>query len=115
VNTNLLYHGGGLAVLCKRVRDECVDLVYLDRPFNSNAIYNVLFEKYGGWSAARTLAFRDTRERNEASAATYQADVVSASEDSPESGTSSQRTALQSGVLLSGTPAGGGDGHDRTE
>lgn len=33
-----------LAVLRKHVRDDSVDLVYLDPPFNSNATYNVLYK-----------------------------------------------------------------------
>lgn len=40
---NRLYCGDTLAVLRRYVVDECVDLVCLDPPFNSNATYNVLF------------------------------------------------------------------------
>jgi site-specific DNA-methyltransferase (adenine-specific) len=41
--------------------DECVDLVYLDPPFNSNADYNVLFrEASGEASQAQFHAFTDT-------------------------------------------------------
>jgi 16S rRNA G966 N2-methylase RsmD len=32
-----LYYGDNLTVLREHVRDESVDLVYLDPPFNSNA------------------------------------------------------------------------------
>jgi site-specific DNA-methyltransferase (adenine-specific) len=33
---NLLYYGDNLDVLRRHVKDESVDLVYLDPPFNSN-------------------------------------------------------------------------------
>ena len=42
---NLLYYGDNLDILRRYVKDETVDLVYLDPPFNSNANYNVLFRK----------------------------------------------------------------------
>src|SRR2546423_15311749 len=38
-----LYYGDNLEILREHVRDETVDLVYLDPPFNSNASCNVLF------------------------------------------------------------------------
>jgi site-specific DNA-methyltransferase (adenine-specific) len=41
---NLLYCGNNLDVLRRHIKDESVDLIYLDPPFNSNATYNVLFE-----------------------------------------------------------------------
>jgi site-specific DNA-methyltransferase (adenine-specific) len=34
---NHLYYGDNLAVLREHIRDESVDLIYLDPPFNSNA------------------------------------------------------------------------------
>jgi len=40
---NVLFYGDNLDVLRRHVKDESVDLVYLDPPFNSNADYNVLF------------------------------------------------------------------------
>ncbi len=46
--TNRLYYGDNLDVLREHVKDESVDLVYLDPPFNSNATYNVLFKNAGG-------------------------------------------------------------------
>ncbi|MGD0247946.1 MAG: DNA methyltransferase [Candidatus Limnocylindrales bacterium] len=69
---NLLYYGDNLDVLRRHVRDESVDLVYLDPPFNSNANYNVLFAEHGTRAAAQIQAFEDTWEWNEESAATYQ-------------------------------------------
>jgi len=34
---NHLYYGDNLVVLREQIKDESVDLVYLDPPFNSNA------------------------------------------------------------------------------
>ena len=71
VDGNLLYYGDNLDVLRRHVKDESVDLVYLDPPFNSNASYNVLFAEHGAKSAAQISAFEDSWEWNEESAATY--------------------------------------------
>jgi adenine specific DNA methylase Mod len=58
---NLLYYGDNLEILRRYVKDETVDLVYLDPPFNSNANYNVLFaEKDGSKAASQIQAFSDT-------------------------------------------------------
>lgn len=67
--TNLLYYGDNLDVLRRHVKDESVDLVYLDPPFNSNANYNVLFAaKDGHDSAAQIQAFEDTWRWDESAA-----------------------------------------------
>lgn len=59
--TNHLYYGDNLRVLRDSIRDESVDLIYLDPPFNSNASYNVLFKgPQGNESAAQIEAFDDT-------------------------------------------------------
>lgn len=71
-----LYYGDNLDVLRRHVKDESVDLVYLDPPFNSARNYNVLFaEQDGGRAAAQIKAFEDTWEWNEQSSATYHAVV----------------------------------------
>jgi site-specific DNA-methyltransferase (adenine-specific) len=60
---NKLYFGDNLDILRDQEQfpDECVDLIYLDPPFNSNATYNILFEeKSGEKSAAQITAFDDT-------------------------------------------------------
>jgi len=60
---NALYFGDNLTWLRKHdfFPNGCVDLIYLDPPFNSNADYNVLFkEKNGGQSQAQLQAFDDT-------------------------------------------------------
>jgi site-specific DNA-methyltransferase (adenine-specific) len=58
---NHLYYGDNLHVLRDSVADECVDLIYLDPPFNSDANYNVLFQSpEGGRSHAQIEAFEDS-------------------------------------------------------
>jgi DNA modification methylase len=58
---NTLYYGDNLDILRRYVKDESVDLVYLDPPFNSNTNYNVLFaEKDGSKAASQIQAFTDT-------------------------------------------------------
>ncbi len=64
---NKLFYGDNLAVLREHVRNESVDLVYLDPPFNSAASYNVLFRSPSGeQSQAQIEAFEDTWHWNEA-------------------------------------------------
>ena len=61
--TNRLYYGDNLDVLrdAKAFPDECVDLIYLDPPFNSNAVYNIPFKSPDGTGAdANIQAFDDT-------------------------------------------------------
>ena len=60
--SNCLYYGDNLDVLRLHIKDETVDLVYLDPPFKSNQDYNVLFaEKDGSAASAQIRAFEDTR------------------------------------------------------
>jgi 16S rRNA G966 N2-methylase RsmD len=62
---NKLYYGDNLDVLQRYLKDESVDLVYLDPPFNSRQDYNVLFaEKDGSQSSSQIHAFEDTWEWN---------------------------------------------------
>ncbi|MDR6506473.1 DNA methyltransferase [Arthrobacter oryzae] len=63
MDKNQLYYGDNLDVLRQYVRDESVDLVYLDPPFNSNRNYSVIFSRNGktdGDNAAQIEAFEDT-------------------------------------------------------
>lgn len=70
---NLLYYGDNLDILRRYVKDETIDLIYLDPPFKSNKDYNVLFaEQNGSRSAAQIKAFEDTWEWNTIAAAAYQ-------------------------------------------
>jgi site-specific DNA-methyltransferase (adenine-specific) len=58
---NVLFYGDNLDGLRRHVKDESVDLIYLDPPFNSNAGYNVLFgHADGSRAAAQIKAFDDT-------------------------------------------------------
>jgi len=69
---NLLYYGDNLDVLRRYVKDESVDLVYLDPPFKSDQNYNVLFaEKNGSESAAQIQAFEDTWHWDQAAAEAF--------------------------------------------
>lgn len=70
---NTLYYGDNLDVLRRHIKDESVDLVYLDPPFKSNQDYNVLFtEQDGSKSASQFSAFEDTWSWDQASAAMYE-------------------------------------------
>lgn len=58
---NKLFYGDNLEVLRSEIKDESVDLIYLDPPFNSQANYNVLFKAPSGeQSHAQIEAFEDT-------------------------------------------------------
>lgn len=61
---NRLYYGDNLNVLKKYIKDETVDLVYLDPPFNSDRNYNILFKQKDDRAAEadnpQILAFTDT-------------------------------------------------------
>lgn len=60
---NKLYYGDNLDILRDRnyFPNECVDLIYLDPPFNSSRNYNVLFkDESGRQSDAQITAFEDT-------------------------------------------------------
>jgi len=73
VSANTLYYGDNLDVLRRYVKDESVNLVYLDPPFKSNQDYNVLFaEKSGVKSAAQIKVFEDTWEWSLEAEAAYE-------------------------------------------
>jgi site-specific DNA-methyltransferase (adenine-specific) len=56
-----LYYGDNLDILRRHLKDETVDLVYLDPPFNSAQNYNAFFqEKDGSAAASQIHAFEDT-------------------------------------------------------
>lgn len=58
---NYLYYGDNLDILRRYIKDESIDLIYLDPPFKSNQDYNVLFkERNGTKSSAQIKAFEDT-------------------------------------------------------
>jgi DNA modification methylase len=73
---NLLYYGDNLDVLRKHIKNETVDLIYLDPPFKSDQSYNVLFrERDGTQSAAQVRAFEDTWHWDESAALAYRETV----------------------------------------
>jgi hypothetical protein len=45
---NTLYYGYNLKILREYIKDETINLVYLDTPFNFNRDYNVLFKDESG-------------------------------------------------------------------
>ncbi len=72
---NQLHFGDNIDVLRNHniVKDESVDLIYLDPPFNSNANYSVIFSgKDGVFSEAQAEAFKDTWSWGPAAAQAYE-------------------------------------------
>lgn len=68
-----LYYGDNLDILRRYLKDESVDLVYLDPPFNSAQSYNAFFEeKDGTASASQIRAFEDTWTWNQESQRVYE-------------------------------------------
>jgi len=79
---NIFYYGDNLEIIRIHIKDETVDLIYLDPPFKSNQDYNVLFEEQdGSRSAAQIIAFEDTWKWDHVSAEAFE-DVI---EHGPES------------------------------
>ncbi len=61
LQTNVLCYGDNLDILRRYLPDACVDLNYLDHPFNSNRDYNVIFkDESGNPTDAQLLASEDT-------------------------------------------------------
>ncbi len=58
--TNQLFYGDNLDVLRKHIRDETVDLCYIDPPFNSKRNYNQIYNNVGKEDQAQAQAFIDT-------------------------------------------------------
>jgi len=80
---NTLFYGDNLIILRSRdyFPNECVDLIYLDPPFNSNRSYNVLFKDESGLeSEAQITAFDDTWHWGHAAEATWHDLVTGAPE-----------------------------------
>ncbi len=78
MKTNVLYFGDNLEILRNReyFPDGCVDLVYLDPPFNSKKDYNILFKENGGVeSEAQIKAFTDSWHWTQSAEDTYH-DIV---------------------------------------
>jgi site-specific DNA-methyltransferase (adenine-specific) len=60
---NHLFYGDNLEVLRKYIKDESVDLCYIDPPFNSKRNYNQIYNNIGE-DKAQAQAFIDTWEWN---------------------------------------------------
>src|SRR6266487_6141165 len=72
ITENTLFYGDNLFILREYIPSECVDLIYLDPPFNSNRNYNVLFRDESGIeSEAQIAAFEDTWHWNLETEHTY--------------------------------------------
>lgn len=57
---NTLYYGDNLEVLRRYIKEESVDLCYIDPPFNSKRNYNQIYNNIGGEDRAQAQAFVDT-------------------------------------------------------
>ncbi|MDF0556647.1 DNA methyltransferase [Kamptonema sp. UHCC 0994] len=57
---NQLFYGDNLEVLRKHIKDESVDLCYIDPPFNSKRNYNQIYNNIGKEDQAQAQAFVDT-------------------------------------------------------
>jgi DNA modification methylase len=57
---NQLFYGDNYEVLQKYIKDESVDLVYIDPPFNSKRNYNQIYNNIGNEDKAQAQAFIDT-------------------------------------------------------
>ncbi|MGE5618435.1 MAG: DNA methyltransferase [Sphingomonadaceae bacterium] len=82
LTNGFLFYGDNLDILGRYIKDESVDLVYLDPPFNSDQDFNVLFDEQDGTrSAAQIKAFEDMWRWDQASVAAYQEMVEHGPED----------------------------------
>jgi site-specific DNA-methyltransferase (adenine-specific) len=73
-----LYYGDNLDILKRYLKDESVDLVYLDPPFNSSQNYNAFFQEKDGTAAASQIrAFEDTWTWNQESQRVYEELILS--------------------------------------
>ncbi len=82
---NVLYYGDNLGVLKESIKDESIDLVYLDPPFNSQTTYNVLFKAPSGEeSHAQIEAFEDTWHWGESAEQAFDAVMGSGNSDAAE-------------------------------
>ncbi|XDE60607.1 DNA methyltransferase [Arthrospira platensis BEA 1257B] len=59
---NYLYYGDNLEVLRRYIKDDSVDLCYIDPPFNSKRNYNQIYNNIGSEDKAQAQAFIDTWE-----------------------------------------------------
>jgi site-specific DNA-methyltransferase (adenine-specific) len=58
--SNTLYYGDNLEVLRSKIKDESIDLCYIDPPFNSKRNYFQIYNNIGQEDRAQAQAFTDT-------------------------------------------------------
>lgn len=69
---NTLYYGDNLDILRNKIRDDSIDLIYLDPPFKSGTNYNLLFQAAGDDAVdAQVEAFKDTWKWGESAERAY--------------------------------------------
>lgn len=60
LKSNKLFYGDNLEILRKYIKDESIDLCYIDPPFNSKRNYNQIYNNIGSEDKAQAQAFVDT-------------------------------------------------------
>jgi len=71
--TGILYYGDNLDILRTWIKDESIDLIYLDPPFNSKTDYNILFKEHSGeLSESQIRAFKDSWKWDKKAQETYE-------------------------------------------
>ena len=69
---NLLFYGDNLEVMRNKLRDETIDLCYIDPPFNSKRNYFQIYNNVGKDDVAQAQAFKETWTWNELAINGYQ-------------------------------------------
>jgi DNA modification methylase len=69
---NKLFYGDNLDILRKKIKDETVDLCYIDPPFNSKRNYNQIYNNIGDEDRAQAQAFTDTWQWDDLAIKGYQ-------------------------------------------
>jgi DNA modification methylase len=59
-HSNQLYYGDNIDVLRKYIKEDTIDLCYIDPPFNSKRNYNQIYNNIGKEDRAQAQAFIDT-------------------------------------------------------
>lgn len=70
--TNTLLYGDNLDILRRKIKDETIDLCYIDPPFNSKRNYFQIYNNIGKDDAAQAQAFIDTWTWNELAVSGFQ-------------------------------------------
>ena len=68
---NQLFYGDNLDILRKKIKDETVDLCYIDPPFNSKRNYNQIYNNVGDEDRAQAQAFIDMWRWDDLASAGY--------------------------------------------